>query len=86
MANWEGCVLISWESECYAIPQMSKNSPVIYLLDTYVVWIWFVLKAAQRYKIRTQSPWTNEQPCHISVLWGSFFPLAPEGSTRKSVH
>jgi len=30
-----------------------KDAPVIFLLDTNVVWIWFVLKAAQRFKKRT---------------------------------
>ena len=32
IANWEGCVLISWESERYVIPQWSKRFPRNFLV------------------------------------------------------
>jgi len=50
-----------------------KDPPVIFLLDTYVVWIWFVLKAAQRFKYvhnKYNSPLGQANSLVISQFYG----------------
>lgn len=83
MANLEGCVLISWESERYAIPQWSKrfprHLPARHIHGVGMICVESSTEIQNTYTANTTVPLDKRTALSYLSFMGFFLPLSARG-------